>query len=334
MKRGVGLNKPPGNILKHGRGNTMKKQRIDLTYEHSTLNNPIDMHLEMKRKNYRLQGKDKSTASTASDPLSIMADLNGSESKVLIADDSRSLGLEARTAGTSSNALSLDWTQWLPFASKVYNISPNIKDYIIVPVLTIPSDLPNRNGVGFPLKELVRFNPELGMQCYKTWKGKPCFEEHANDDHKAAKGVILDTHMKPMKKYGIWRLLKLLAYDRTRDPQLCNDILARKRNSYSMGAYLSGYTCSYCHKPFGTCEHIPYGATPQDMIFLPYKDSLIFKNVVMPEGFETSSVKTPAFITALNDEVIDMGVIDTKTQLSDMVQLANINGHARNSTKK
>ncbi len=80
----------------------------------------------------------------------------------------------------------LDITTWLPFAAKKYNISPDINDYIILPVFTIPTELANRNGVAFPLKSLLEFNTEQGMQAYKTFKGKPTFYEHNNSDHTKA----------------------------------------------------------------------------------------------------------------------------------------------------
>ena len=56
----------------------------------------------------------------------------------------------------------LDWKTWLPFAAKPYHISPNPDDYVIVATPIIPSDLPNRNGVGFPLNQLLKFDPVTG----------------------------------------------------------------------------------------------------------------------------------------------------------------------------
>ena len=58
------------------------------------------------------------------------------------------------------SALPVDVEDWLPAASKQYHISPKLEDYIIVPVIAFFSDLPNRNSVGFPLQELIKFNPE------------------------------------------------------------------------------------------------------------------------------------------------------------------------------
>ena len=68
---------------------------------------------------------------------------------------------------------------FLPFAARNYHISPNIDDYVIFQTIICPSDLPNRNGIAFPLNELARFtetpNPHF---VYKGWVGCPIFIEH------------------------------------------------------------------------------------------------------------------------------------------------------------
>jgi hypothetical protein len=102
----------------------------------------------------------------------------------------------------------LDVRTWLPFASKKYEISPNIEDYIVTPVITITSDVSNRNGVGFALSDLVKFNPDMGMQAYKTFKAKPTHVEHENKDITKAKGVILDTFLRKIPgKSGCYVLI-------------------------------------------------------------------------------------------------------------------------------
>lgn len=303
----------------------MSKSKIDMTFSAHDMLKPIDMAKEFKSKNLRMV-KSKELSNTDS----IWTDPNGANFKPeqVVVENQQLFGSEKSTAAL------VDWASWLPFAAKSYNISPDIKDYIVVPIPTIITDVPNRNGVGFPLKELVTFRPNLGMQSYKTWKGKPTFQEHVNEDHTVAKGVILDTHLRVLDGLGVWRLLKLLSFDRTRDPDLAKNILDRTYNSYSMGAYVDGYTCSVCHKPFGTCQHIPPGKGTGDVVFLPSTGGrLLFKNVVAPEGFETSSVKTPAFISAVNDNVIDMNsIIGREVEESTIIQMANI-GSVRKSTK-
>lgn len=299
--------------------NSSKKLELIMEFQSSKDLRPVDLHQEVKRKN--LTFARNSTLSSKGVQSDWLTPNKAVASEQLIVNDTALFG----GGGTKSSLV--DWTSWLPFAAKEYNISGDVRDYIVVPIPTIITDLPNRNGIGFPLKELVKFRPQLGMQSYQTWKGKPTFEEHENKDHTKAKGVILDTHMRKIPGMNAWRLLKLLAFDRTRDAELCNDILERKRNSYSMGAYLDGYTCSICHQEQGMCNHIPYNATSADVVFAPYKGSLVFRNVVNPEGFETSSVKTPAYISALYDGVMDMreilGEPPSEQSELEIIQLAN-----------
>lgn len=107
--------------------------------------NPLELHRELKSKNIEVT-KDQKILTTAS------SELNQSIPKGEI----------------------LDITSWLVPASKHYHISPDISDYIIVPVFTIPTGIPNRNGIAFDLKSLIDFDPDTGMQYYKSFKGKPC----------------------------------------------------------------------------------------------------------------------------------------------------------------
>lgn len=303
----------------------MQNEKLKLVMDFHTHKDldPVDLHREIKRKNLNLESA-KNVRNE--DPNFWTGKVTANTQEQLIVNDTKLFG-----GGETKSSL-VDWTSWLPFAAKEYNISPDVRDYVVVPIPTIVTDLPNRNGIGFPLKELVKFRPHLGMQSYQSWKGKPTFEEHANSDHTVAKGVILDTHMRKIPGMNVWRLMKLLAFDRTRDPKLVQEILDKKRNSYSMGAYLDGYTCSYCHAQQGKglgCNHVPYNMSSEDVAFIPNRqlNTLIFRNVINPEGFETSSVKTPAYISALYDGVIDMrellGEPPSKDSELEIIQLAN-----------
>ena len=195
----------------------------------------------------------------------------------------------------------LDITRWLPFAAKKYDISPDIRDYFFVPVITIPSDLPNRNGVAFPLRTLLEFNIEAGEQAYKTFKGKPVHFEHKNDVPKEAYGVIADAFLRRLDGYGngrIWKLLELLAIDRTKYPTIAQKILDGEMNSYSMGAMVSTYSCSYCGQEIGKCDHL-HPRLKKD--FYEKDGKLVFRNVHGISGFETSIVATPAYSVAASD---------------------------------
>src|SRR3972149_9827375 len=129
----------------------------------------------------------------------------------------------------------LEVETYLPFAAKPYQISADIRDYIIVPVVTIPADLPNRNEVAFPLKELVKFQPEYGMPTYLTFRGKPVHHEHDNQDITKAHGIILDSYLRKFKSPGsntdVWKLVELLAIDRTKYQDVAQSVLSGENNN-------------------------------------------------------------------------------------------------------
>lgn len=200
---------------------------------------------------------------------------------------------------------------WLPYAADPYQISPNLEDYVLTPVNIMPSDLPNRNGVAFPLAELVKFNVEHGRMAYQTLIGKPMHVEHDNQDPTKAVGVIVDAALRRAPNYGngkVWKLIALLAMDRTKNPVLASKILAGEQNSYSMGSWVGtiesepGYSCSYCHAPMGQCRHL-HPDQPFDFYTTTTAQglALVFRNVHNVVFFETSSVATPAFSTAISD---------------------------------
>lgn len=192
---------------------------------------------------------------------------------------------------------------WLPFAAEQYNISANLKDYLTVPVIIMPSCLPNRNGVAFPFKELSKFNVEHGTIAYNTWRGKPTFADHVNSDPSAAKGVILSTAFRPIKTTNgrLWKVIALCAFDRSRDAMLANDILTRKRTEYSMGATVGGYSCNVCaaSPTDGGCEHISLSNKKMQVWDTPRGRVLSYYNITDPIGFETSSVSRGAYSSAV-----------------------------------
>lgn len=222
---------------------------------------------------------------------------------------SRELSVSSTNIVCASSALGisgsddiLDVSQWLPFASKCYNISSDLNDYVMVPIITIPTDLPNRNGVAFPLSEMVAFNPDAGMQAFKTFKGKPTFIEHKNAVVANACGVIVDTYLRKMTEFGqnkVWKFLELLAFDRTKNPDLVKDILSGSMNSYSMGAYVDAYSCSYCGKKMGKCSHI---SANKPVDFYRKDNKLVYRQVHGIMGFETSAVGAPAFYSAIQED--------------------------------
>ena len=201
----------------------------------------------------------------------------------------------------------LDISTWLPYAAKALCISSDISDYIFVPIFTIPSGLPNRNGVAFPLPSLLAWNTEHGQQAYRTFKGKPAHLEHANDDPSKAYGVIADVSLRKLVGFSngkVWKLLELIAIDRSKHADIAEDVLSGKRNSFSMGALVGSYSCSYCGLEMGKCNHIT--PKPGSVDFYAKDGILVCKNVHDIIGFETSIVKIPAYSTALNDKLMIM----------------------------
>lgn len=158
-----------------------------------------------------------------------------------------SVNVSASVAGGESRTLEANI--WLPRAAEEYNLSKDINDYILVPVPSMITDIPNTNGDSVTLKDLTKFNTEQGQLAYKTWTGKPMYVEH---QHKPEwiRGVILDTYIRPIAGFPKhYKLVKLAALDRTRDPRLIQRVIDRELNTYSMGMYFTSYTCSVCgHK--------------------------------------------------------------------------------------
>ena len=194
----------------------------------------------------------------------------------------------------------------LSYAHRTYEISSHVEDYVLVPVPIIISDVPNANGVSFPAKSLSSFSPTHGMPHFKTWVGKPTHNEHQNKDHKKAKGIVIDSVMNPVRgRPSFWKVVTLLAFDRTKDQDIYDDISNRRANAYSMGAYLEFYKCSVCSaysqdKQTLRCEHIG----SNDLQFYTLANGkLVYREAWYPMGFEVSRVDTPAYVMSISDMI-------------------------------
>lgn len=232
------------------------------------------------------------------DPIDVHQVLKGKESAAL-----RSMAIAGEEVKKSFKGV-LDAHEWLPFAAESYNVSSKLEDYVLVPTSIMTTEIPNRNGVAFPMSELTSFNHEHGMIAYKTWRGKPTFVEHNNSDHTKAKGIILDAAMRPMKRFkgDLWQVVLLNAFDRGRDPELANSIMKKERTGYSMGAWVRDYECSICGKTLKNkgCDHVAKGKPEMAM----YKGKIAYFRAIDPIGFECSSVAVPAYVQAVNPNFI------------------------------
>lgn len=220
--------------------------------------------------------------------------------------------LFARETAASIETLVSDAPHWLPFAADKYEISSDIRDYIMVPVNIVPTDLPNRNMVAFPMQELSEWSPRDGAISYQTWKGKPTHVEHINRDWTKAKGAVMDVSMQPMhgRQGNLFKVMALCGFDRSKDAALANDILTGKRRNYSMGAMVDQYSCSVCGAKAeqGRGKALACGTNHIDPASGKFKTFKIGGDTILGhynahgiQGFEVSSVGVPAWASAVTD---------------------------------
>lgn len=207
----------------------------------------------------------------------------------------------------------IDYT-WLPFAAKTYHISPRIEDYIIVPTPVCPSDIPNRNGIGFPLEELVKYHaPPNHYQSYRGWVGVPGHEEHQNEDCTKAVGVVLDTSLTKILGYGggkLWKVMALFAVDKNKYPELAQAYLDRTIDTVSMGALVNYFTCSYCGQEVSDDHNCGHVGSPKEVNWNLQQDwdgskhlTYLRAHDIFP--IELSVVRDPAWTMALSDVRFD-----------------------------
>ena len=207
----------------------------------------------------------------------------------------------------------LDYETWLPFAAKTYQISPDINDYVVVAVPICPAELPNRNGIGFPLNELVKFQPPpISRMAYKAWAGCPAHYEHKNEIHEDAYGVILDASLHKISGYGggkLWKVMGLVGVDKTKYPEMARRVMEGDINTWSMGAYVDSFSCSYCGEEMTKtrcCQHLN---RKNDIDWSEFRDydgtnHLAFRNAHGISPIEISLVESPAWTTALSDHIL------------------------------
>lgn len=114
----------------------------------------------------------------------------------------------------------------------------------------------NDNFDTFPAEEI-----EKG---YKTFIGKPVFVNHNNDNHRRARGVIIDAALhrdkNPDGSPDTWAEV-LMEVDAVRFPKLAKAILAGHIDRTSMGTDVAYSLCSFCGNkastPLEYCKHIP-----------------------------------------------------------------------------
>ncbi len=205
-------------------------------------------------------------------------------------------------------------TSWLKLAAPVYKISPNLSDYVITTTILTISDLPNRNGIGFPLEELTKFQvPPNNHLAYKGWAKCPIFYNHHNQDNEKASGVVFDVQLRQIDGYNnnkLYKVIGVVGIDKTKNPELARRVANGEVNTYSMGALADYFTCSYCGALIDeehTCSHI--NGTAANVNFervVDYEGNthIAFLNAHNLSPFELSVVEDPAWTAALSDVVL------------------------------
>jgi hypothetical protein len=119
----------------------------------------------------------------------------------------------------------------------------------------------NDNFDDFPAIEIKGDNVRTG---YRTFIGKPAFVNHVNDNHRRARGVIVDAALhedvNPDGTPDVWVEL-LHEVDARAFPKLTARILKGEITTTSMGCDVEYSICSYCGNrastPLEYCAHIP-----------------------------------------------------------------------------
>jgi hypothetical protein len=114
----------------------------------------------------------------------------------------------------------------------------------------------NDNFDEFPAAEIEK--------AWRTFIGKPVFVNHSNDDHRHARGIILDAALhrdrNPDGTPDTW-VEGLMEVDAVRYPKLAQAILAGHVDRTSMGTDVQHSICSICANkattPAEYCQHIP-----------------------------------------------------------------------------
>lgn len=115
----------------------------------------------------------------------------------------------------------------------------------------------NDNWDEFPADEIAA--------SYQTFVGKPVFVNHVNDNHRRARGVIIDAALhqdkNPDGTPDTWAEV-LMELDAVRFPKLARAILKGEVDKTSMGCDVERSVCSACgneaRTPAEYCSHIPH----------------------------------------------------------------------------
>jgi len=221
----------------------------------------------------------------------------------VLAESKKDSDIPTQKALQSFSNMSVD-ISWLPYCAKSYEISPKVQDYVVSVVPVVTSDVPNRNLQAMSSAELFSFDIRAGRPAFKTFIGKPTFMNHVNKNPLEAKGVNFDSCALSVPKYGLYKILVLSGFDRTKDTELVNSILKKERVAYSMGCWVDMFRCSVCGTDVkNSCmcfdAHGKGGITKNDR--------LVYQELTGISFFENSVLdKDPADWTAVGNDLLQL----------------------------
>ena len=172
--------------------------------------------------------------------------------------------------------------------------------YLLAPVISMKHGVEKKHVYNFEVDE------------DHSYVASNAIVHNCNKDPRKAKGVILDVFLRPLKKFGdgkYFKLVELMAYDRTKDPLLVNSILNGENNAYSVGFYFKSYTCSVCG------QHVQQGAPacthtfPRRPTLRNESGKLVYRQCHTITGFETSVVANPSYVVAVGPHLMDASML-------------------------
>lgn len=163
----------------------------------------------------------------------------------------------------------------------------------------------NQNFDGWPSHELKK--------SYKTFLGKPCFVNHANEDPSLARGVIVAARYVENGRDKYVDVIQEI--DAERFPKLAHEIKTGGLDSVSMGAEAGFTICSYCKNravdESDFCDHVKHHKGQTLQKYNPktgkVEDILVYESCHKLGFFELSYVFDPADETAVASKVIMAG---------------------------
>jgi hypothetical protein len=157
--------------------------------------------------------------------------------------------------------------------------------------------------------------PPINRMAYKGWIACPVHYEHKNEIHRDAYGVVFDVYLSPVVGYGrgkLWKVMAVIGIDKTKNPTMAERIRKNEVNTYSMGALVDSFTCSYCKTPASYKSHCHHIQMKKDDFVVNWrgipdisgKRHIAFLNAHYISPIELSIVESPAWTTALSDTIL------------------------------